>query len=139
MRTAPVEARVTEFKAVSGEEVAKIIINMKTKQYELDTIPTHIIKEAVPQIKSALTKMVYISLQSVTFPKNMEDCISQVSDLKPNLDRIKASYRPVSNLKFLSKIVKCGMLHQFNEHCKQHNLIPDDQSAYRGTILVKLP
>ena len=38
MRTVPVEARLTEFKTVSEEEVAKIIMNMKTKQCELDTI-----------------------------------------------------------------------------------------------------
>ena len=69
MRTVSVEARLIEFKAVSEEEVAKIIMNMKTKQCELDTILTHIIKEALPQIKSALTKMVNISLQSGTFAK----------------------------------------------------------------------
>ena len=45
-------------------------MNMKTKQCELDTIPTQIIKEALSQIKSALTKMVNISLQSGKFAKS---------------------------------------------------------------------
>ena len=68
-RTAPAKAKLTEFKDISKEEVVKSIMNMKAKHCELDTIPTHIIKEALQQIKSALTKMVTISLQSGTFAK----------------------------------------------------------------------
>ena len=66
-RTTPAEARLMEFKVLSVDEVVKIIMNMKTKQYKLDTIPTKIIKEALPQIKLALSKMVNISLQSGKF------------------------------------------------------------------------
>ena len=40
-------------------------------------------------------------------------------------------------------MVKHSMLNQFSDHCKQYNLIPDHQSAYREnysceTILAKL-
>ena len=69
-----------EFKVLSEDKVAKIIKNMKTKQCELDTIPTQIIKEALPQIKLALTKRVYISLQGGKFAKTWEDHISQATD-----------------------------------------------------------
>ena len=41
------------------------------------------------------------------------------------------------NLKFLSKIAKHSMLNQFSDHCKQYNLIPDYQSAYRENYLRK--
>ena len=61
-RTPPAKARLMEFKVLSEDKVAKIIMNMKTKQCKLDTIPTQIIKEALPQIKLALTKMGNISL-----------------------------------------------------------------------------
>ena len=39
-RTAPAKTRQTEFKVLSEDEVAEIIMNMKTKQCELDTTPT---------------------------------------------------------------------------------------------------
>ena len=90
IRTAPVETRLTEFKAVSEEEVVKILKNMKTKQCELDTILTHIIKEALPQIKSALTKMVNISLSSGKFAKMWKTALVKPLIKKLNLDRIKA-------------------------------------------------
>ena len=118
-------------------------MNMKTKQCKLDTIPTQIIKEALLQIKSAQTKMVNISLQSGKFAKKWKTTLVKPLIKKLNLDRIKGSYQPVSNLEFLSKIVKHCMLNQFNDHCKQYNLIPDYKSAYREnysceTALTKL-
>ena len=105
----PAEARLTKFKVVSEDEVAKIIMKKKTKQCELDTIPMQIIKEALPQIKSALTKMVNMSLHSGKFAKTWKTAFIRPLIKKLNLDRIKASYMPVSNLKFLSKIVKFGI------------------------------
>ena len=87
--------------------------------------------------------MVNISLQSVTFAKKWKTTLVRPLIKKLNLDRIIASYRPVRNPKFLSKIVEHGMLNQFNQHYKQNNLIPDYQSAYREncsceTALTKL-
>ena len=46
------------------------------------------------------------------------------------MDLVKPSYRHVSNLPYISKLVK-AMLDQINQHCDTHNLLPDYQSAYR--------
>ena len=87
--------------------------------------------------------MVNISLQTGKFAKKGKTTLVKPLIKKLNLDRIKGSYRPVSNLKFLSKIVKSSMVNQFNDHSKQYKLISDYQSAYREnysceTALVKL-
>ena len=87
--------------------------------------------------------MVNISPQGCKFAKKWKTTLVKPLIKKPNLDRINSSYRPVSNLKFLSKIVKCGVLNQFNDHCKQYNLIPYYQSPYKEnysceTALAKL-
>ena len=62
---------------------------------------------------------------------------------KVGLDLIFKNYRPVSNLKFLAKLVEKCMLLQFNEHCSLNSLLPSYQSAYRKffsceTSLLKL-
>ena len=59
------------------------------------------------------------------------------------MELVSTSYRPVSHLKFLSKVVECCMLSQFNEHCTLHSLLPAYQSAYMAnhsceTSLLKL-
>ena len=50
---------------------------------------------------------------------------------KPGLDLINKNYRPISNLPFISKLVEKCMLKQLIEHCENHKLLPDFQSAYR--------
>ena len=54
-----------------------------------------------------------------------------------------SSFRPLSNLSFLSHVVECAILQQFNKHCKAQDLIHDYQSAYPAnysceTALVKI-
>ena len=54
-----------------------------------------------------------------------------------------SNFRPVSNLSFLSHVVECAVVQQFNKHCKDQDLIPDYQSAYYvnyscETALVKI-
>ena len=47
------------------------------------------------------------------------------------MELIYKSYRPVSNLQFISKVVERCVLSQFIDHCEKYDLIPDYQSAYR--------
>ena len=59
------------------------------------------------------------------------------------MEFIKSSYRPVSNLSYISKLAEKAMLEQINIHCNAHNLLLDYQSAYREnrsceTVLLKL-
>ena len=59
------------------------------------------------------------------------------------MELVSTSYRSAGNLKFLSKVMECFMLSQFNEHCTFHRLLPSYQSAYRAnysceTSLLKL-
>ena len=59
------------------------------------------------------------------------------------MDLVKSSYRLVSNLSYVSKLVEKAMLDQINQHWHANNLLPDYQSAYREyrsckTVLLKL-
>ena len=53
------------------------------------------------------------------------------------------SYRPISNLGFICKILEKVALEQFTEHCNKNSLLPEYQSVYMKnhsceTSLVKL-
>ena len=59
------------------------------------------------------------------------------------MDLVKSSYRPVSNLSYISQLVEKAVLVQIKQHCDTHNLLPYYQSTYRGhrsckTVLLKL-
>ena len=73
----------------------------------------------------------------------MERSTSQTTDKKSTAGQEKSSYRPVSNLSFISKIVEKVTLIQFAKHCDENRLLSTYQSAYgrnhsSETCLVKL-
>lgn len=52
---------------------------------------------------------------------------------KPTLDPdATSSYRPISNLSYISKVVERVVARRFNTHVSSSHLLPDQQSAYRS-------
>ena len=72
-----------------------------------------------------------LSLTEGLFP-NSEKMALIKPCLKGKLDhQILNSYRPISNLSFLSKIIEQVVLSQLNEHLSRVGILSDHQSAYR--------
>ena len=72
-----------------------------------------------------------MSLTNGEFCKSWKVAVVKPLLKKPGLDLISKNYRPISNLPFISKLVEKCMLKQLIEHCENHKLLPDFQSAYR--------
>ena len=120
-----------KFLPISQEEITKTIFSMETKHCELDSIPTSVLKKLVPYIIAEITHVVNVSLSTGQFAIDWRcSCVNPLIKAM-KLDRGKPSYCPVSNLSFISKLVECCALNQFNTHCNTHNLMPEYQSAYR--------
>ena len=83
------------------------------------------------------------SLSNACFCKEWKTSVVRPLLKKEGLDLLDKNFSPVSNLPFLSKLVEQASLVQFNQHCKEHQLLPDFQSAYRQaysteTSLIKM-
>ena len=113
------------------EEVQKEIMSMKNKSCKLDIISTELLKEMLPSCTEIITHIINISLTKGLFTNDWKIAIVCPLLKKPGLELEKKNYRPVSNLCFLSKLVKFCMLKQLISHCNTNSLIPDFQSAYR--------
>ena len=116
---------------------------MPSKCCELDVMPPKIMKQIIPSIITLITNLINNSLENGIFANNWKTDIIKPLLKKAGLDLICKNYRPVSNLSFLSKVLKKCALLQFNNHCTANNLLPDYQSAYSEhlsceTALVKL-
>ena len=72
----------------------------------LDPIPTWLLKKLTPFIVPVICYLCNLSLQSVTFPQCLKEAIVYPCIKKPHMDpeQLK-SYRPVSNLCYISKIL----------------------------------
>ena len=131
------------FKELREEDMKKLISIMKTKSCELDILPIHILKEMLEDLLPTITKIINISLTKGIFINKWKNALVRPLPKKAGIELISKSYCPVSNLSFLSKLVEGAALDQINNHCEQHKIILDYQSAYRvnyscETALVKL-
>ena len=73
-----------------------------------------------------------LSLSSGQFPSALKHAVVSPILKKTTVDTDEPnSYRPVSNLPFLSKLLERPVFIQLTEHLSRHSLLPDRQSAYR--------
>lgn len=113
----------TSFHEVSKEEVQKIIMNSATKSCALDPIPTILFKQCLDSLLPVVTSIVNTSLSSGCLPRILK--VAHVTPIlkKPKLDRNDLkNYRPISNLKVISKVIErvvsaqLTSYFQFNQH-----------------------
>ena len=123
--------RLVCFVPMTEKQVSIVIASLKSKSCELDAIPTTILKKMLPAVIPLITKIVNISLTEGCFCKDWKIAVVRPLLKRLGLELIMPNYRPVSNLTFVSKIIECCMLLQLSQHCDDHDLQPDYQSAYR--------
>ena len=132
-----------QFSKLNEEKVRKLIMNTKSKSCELDTIPAIVLKSIPPSILTIITNIINQSLQFGSFLRNWKTTIVRPLIKMHGIALVKSSYKPVSNLSYISKLVEKAMLDHINQHCDAHNLLPDYQSTYREhrsweTVVLKL-
>ncbi len=132
------------FSVVSEDEVRKVINSSPTKSCSLDPWPTFLVKEYLDILIVPITKMVNLSLSEGIFPERFRNAIITPLHKKHGLpkDDLK-SYRPVSGLGFISKVIERVVASQLNNHVVKNGLENKYQSAYRTghsteTALLKL-
>ena len=131
------------FTTIAENDLLKLIMEMPTRTCENDIIPTKLLKEILPTIIPSLTKIANLSINKGVFSKKWKSATVKPLIKSQSKGTAYQNYRPVSNLTFLSKLVEKITLNQFTQHCEDHHLLPDYQSAYRKhhsceTSLIKL-
>jgi len=121
------------FKEVTAHEIIEIVGRAPAKHCSLDPVPTSLVKRLLPLLANTLAKMVNTSLKEGVFPETLKHAIVRPSLKKLTLNPDdRNSYRPISNLSFVSKIVERVVVARFSEHAEAQHLFPSRQSAYRA-------
>ena len=132
------------FTAISNDDTLKLISKSNSKTCSLDVVPTSVIKSFSQYLSPAITIIINKSLESGTVPNSFKKAIVIPCLKQTSLDSSDmASYRPVSNLNYISKLLEKVVYNQLEAHVSVHNLLPSSQSAYRKhfsteTSLLKL-
>ena len=120
------------FQAVTETEVLKFIKESPSKTCSLDPCPTHIVKQCIDILLPSLTKLVNLSLKNGIFLNPFKQAIVTPLLKKSTLSKEDLkSYRPVSGLSFLSKLVERIVAAQIRSHMDSHDLGNTFQSAYK--------
>ena len=126
------QCSLTSFKSLSKNEIAEIIKSMNHTTCILDPIPTNILIECLDELITIISYIVNESLIKGLVTENLKLSVTIPGLKKMGLDHEQNSnYRPISNLKFLAKIIeKCVSL-QLNAYLENNDLHAFNQSGYR--------
>jgi len=105
---------------------------MPAKSSPLDVLPTSLIKSCRSSFAHIVARLANLSFEHATFPAKFK--IAQVSPLlkKQGLDtRDPSSYRPISNLNMVSKVIERLVLARIVPHITSSPNFDGMQSAYR--------
>src|SRR5437899_9032003 len=97
-----------------------------------DTIPTFLLKSCPDSLITPITNIINLSFLEAFFPASFKGALVCPLLKKHNLPHEDlSSYRPISNLNFLSKILERIILFRMNAHFQTFLSLCPLQSAYR--------
>ncbi len=110
--------------------VGKFIARSATKTCSLDPIPSDLLKQCLDVLLPIIVNIINMPLSSGEFPDIFKLALVIPLLKKLGLELIFPSFRPVSNLQFLSKLTERAVANQFIEYCVTKDLKELFQSAY---------
>ena len=98
----------------------------------LDPLPATLLKQHFELLLPVILKIVNLSLESGHFPSSLKTAVLSPLLKKANLDHeVLANYRPISNLKVISKIIEKVVAVRLQKYLKANQLNEPLQSAYK--------
>ena len=131
LESTPCPHKLTGFTLVTEKDVSDLISKSPTKSCALDPLPTWLLKKCTSELVPIITQIINLSLSEGKFPEDFKHAL--VIPLLKNilLELILGSYRPVSNLQYISKLTEKVVALQFIKFCKDNGLLERLQSAYK--------
>ncbi|PFX12684.1 hypothetical protein AWC38_SpisGene23314 [Stylophora pistillata] len=125
-------AEFKEFRVMSESEIEGFVNTIGKNSCDLDPIPASILKECKSAPLPVLANIVNILLQSASMPAALKEEAIKPKLKKDNLDSEDYSnFRPISNLKVITKIIEKAVSCQLSDHLRDNDLEESFQSAYR--------
>ena len=128
----PKHVSLAAFTPATVGEVRKIIMSSPNKSRDLGPLPTTLLKACLDALVSPITNIIKTLLCSGMFPDDFKQAhvsplLKKSSLLKDDLN----SYRPISNLSFISKILERVATSRLRSHIRLNGLFNVSQSAYK--------
>ena len=131
--TAPTGCSFPLFRRLSVDDVIAAVRLLPDKQCASDALPTSLLKGNVDLLAPYLVELYNRSMTVGSVPLCFKAAYVTPLLKKPDMDAADLkSYRPISNLSVLSKLLERLVAGQLLEHLNTWKLLPELQSAYRA-------
>ena len=126
------------------DDIRKLAATLFSKSCGLDPLPSSIIKQRTDLLLPTITNIVNLFLRDGCMPTCLKSAVLSPLLKNPDADFLQfKKFRPISNLKALSKIIEKNVALQLNNYLMTNNLHEDFQSAYKvhhstETVMVKV-
>ena len=125
--------KLLRFRPVDINVIRNIMGQIKYTHCDIDPLPISdlVNSENFQELQHVYVDIVNSGIKNKIYPDSEKLAIVKPT-VKGKLDpQCLSSYRPVSNLTFLSKVIEKVILDQLLEHLQMVKALPDNQSAYR--------
>lgn len=123
---------LTNFVLASREEIRNFILSSTDSSCSLDVIPTKLLKSCIDALVDPITRLINLSLSEGVFPTSFKHAVVSPLLKKQSLPKDDlSSYRPISNLNFISKILEKVIYARLCSHLESFPSLSRFQSAYR--------
>ena len=123
---------LSKFEPASPEEIRNLILASTDLSCSLDAIPTRLLKSCVDALVIPIAHLINLSLSEGMFPSSFKHAVVSPLLKKQTLPKDDlSSYRPISNLNFISKILEKVIYARLCKHLESFPSLSCFQSAYR--------
>lgn len=123
---------LSEFSPTSVEEVLSTIGRLPDKSSAADPIPTSVLKDCAGELAPFVAHLFNTSVATGQFPAAYKTAFLTPIVKKAGLDvEDVRSYRPISNLTVVSKVMERLIVRRLSDYISAANLLPSLQSGFR--------
>src|SRR5437867_2889546 len=123
---------LSTFAPATIDEVRAAILSSSDATCSLDLIPTRLLKSCLDSFLLPITTLINLSISESIFPDEFKSAIVTPLHKKHSLPiEDLSSYRPISNLNFISKIFERIIHNRLNRHLTSFPSLSPLQFAYR--------
>ena len=123
---------LSSFSVIPVSDVVTGIMKLPDKSSAADPLPVPVLKQVATDIAPFLTELFNRSLAVGHFPLVFKEAFVTPVLKKPGLDTAEASsYRPISNLPVISKLLERLVTKQLTDFLQSADLLPSLQSGFR--------
>ena len=126
------------FSQVTEQDVLHIVMNLKETGAGFDRISAKILKLILPVIISQLKHLLNLCIASAIFPSSLKVAVI-TPVFKGGSKTSFSSYRPISVLPTISKILEMIMYRQLLTFVNHHNILFDHQFGFRAKHSTYMP